>query len=153
MTKLNLQLSWIEDVEFAGEYIAQSKGLYAKQGLDVTFLSGGSSVSVVPAVISGRALIGTGKNAQDIASAIAQGAPLKVIGALYQKNPDCIMYLQKKPVLSPDAMIGKTISVAEGDQGACTVLLRINHINPANVKVVPVQSDPSPLVNGEVDAF
>ena len=63
------------------------------------------------------------------------------------------MYLRSKPILNPRAMIGKTIGVAESDQGAFTVLLKINNIDPSKVTVVPVQSDPSPLVNGEVDAF
>ena len=42
---INFQLSWVKNVEFAGAYIADTKGYYKKQGFSgVTLLSGGPNV-------------------------------------------------------------------------------------------------------------
>ncbi|MGC8514215.1 MAG: ABC transporter substrate-binding protein, partial [Acidimicrobiales bacterium] len=50
-----LQLDWIEDIEFAGSFIAKSNGYYSDNGLDVSLLAGGPTTSVEPIVVSGKA--------------------------------------------------------------------------------------------------
>ena len=53
---INFQLSWIKNVEFAGSYIADTKGLYKKEGFSkVTLLSGGPTVQQDAVVQSGKA--------------------------------------------------------------------------------------------------
>ncbi len=51
------QLSWVEDVEFAGEYIAVTNNYWTSQGLDVSLLAGGGSVNQDSVVASGKALV------------------------------------------------------------------------------------------------
>jgi ABC-type nitrate/sulfonate/bicarbonate transport system substrate-binding protein len=48
-------------------------------------------------------------------------------------------------------MVGKKIGVAALNETAFSLLLKINNIDPSSVDVVPVQFDPAPVVNGEVD--
>lgn len=148
----NLQLDWIEDIEFAGSYIAKSNGYYTKAGLDVGLLAGGPSTSVEPIVVAGRALVGI--SGPDLTSAaINNGAKLTMIGAQMQKAPQAIMSLASKPINNPEGMIGKKIGVQAGNLTTFKAFLQTNNIPESKITVVPVQFDPSPLASGTVDGW
>jgi NitT/TauT family transport system substrate-binding protein len=48
---IKLQIKWVTQSQFAGYYVAKSKGFYADEGLDVTILPGGPTTPV-PAVMA-----------------------------------------------------------------------------------------------------
>src|SRR6218665_128573 len=83
--EISYQLGWVKNFQFAGEYIADSKGYFTQQGLKVSLLSGGPGVSAEPIVLSGKALVGQ-NSTDNTANAVAKGAPLKIIGTNYQKS-------------------------------------------------------------------
>ena len=150
---LHLQLNWIRNFEFAGSYLADSKGYYKSEGFSsVDLKTGGPSVAVEPIVASGRATLAYGVT-ELTATAIQKGAPLKIIGAGLQKNPLVIMSLAKTPLKKPGDLIGKKIGVQAFEDSIWEAFLKINKIAASSVKKVPVQFDPAPLVNGEVDGF
>ncbi len=151
--KLTFQLSWIKNVEFAGSYIADTKGYYKKQGFSsVELLSGGPTVQQDAVVQSGKAFACI--SAPDItSSAINNGADLKIIGAQYQKNPFAVMSLKKSPIKTPDDMIGKKIGVQATNEAVWAAFLKANDIDPSKIDKVPVQFDPTPLAKGEVDGW
>jgi ABC-type nitrate/sulfonate/bicarbonate transport system substrate-binding protein len=150
---LTFQLSWIKNVEFAGEYIADTNGYYKDAGFSkVTLLSGGPTVQQDAVVASGKALVCI--SAPDITSAaINQGADLVTIGAQYQKNPFAVMSLAKKPIATPQDMIGKKIGVQATNEAVWAAFLKANNIDASKITKVPVQFDPSPLVAGSVDGW
>ena len=147
-----LQLDWIDDIEFAGSYIAKTNGLYAKAGLDVSLLTGGPNTSVEPIVVSGKALVGI--SGPDLTSAaIDNGADLVIIGAQMQKAPQAIMSLAKSPIKGPQGMIGKKIGVQAGNLLSFKAFLNLVGIPTSKLTIVPVQFDPTPLADGEVDGW
>lgn len=149
-----VRLCWINNVEFAGEFIADQRGYYAQEGFTASkLLSGGPSATPIEAdLLQNKCLLGL--SAPDItASAIAEGGELRTIGATYQKNAFCIMSLASKPILEPKQMVGKKIGVQATNQPAWNVLLGVNGIDPGSVQAVPVQFDPAPLAAGEVDGW
>ena len=150
---LNYQLSWVKNVEFAGAYIADTKGYYTAAGFSsVNLMAGGPSVSQDAVVASGKALAGI--SSPDItAAAILKGADLVILGAQYQKNPFCIMSLATSPINTPQDMIGKKIGVQATNEPVWNAFLKANNIDPAKVTKVPAQFDPSPLVSKEVDGW
>lgn len=148
----SIQLDWIEDIEFAGSYIAKTNGYYTDAGLDVSLLAGGPSTSTEPIVVAGKALVGI--SGPDITSeAINNGAKLTIIGAQMQKAPQAIMSLAKSPIDNPQGMIGKKIGVQAGNLISFKAFLKINNIPDSKVDIVPVQFDPSPLAAGTVDGW
>jgi ABC-type nitrate/sulfonate/bicarbonate transport system substrate-binding protein len=151
--ELVFQLSWIKNVEFAGEYIADTNGYYKDAGFSkVTLLSGGPTVQQDSVVQGGKALVCI--SAPDITSAaINQGAQLVTIGAQYQKNPFAVMSLASKPIATPQDMIGKKIGVQATNEAVWNAFLKANAIDPSKITKVPVQFDPSPLVSGTVDGW
>ena len=86
LTKLSYQLGWIPNAEFAGTWIALDKGYYKKAGLDVTVIPGGPTTAPIAVVESGTALV-TIADPIVTATAVKQGADLKIIGTQYQRSP------------------------------------------------------------------
>ncbi len=150
VSSLTYQLSWLETSEFGGTYLANDRGYYRANNLNVTILPGGPNVSVAPALASGTADVGS-DNADGVARARLNGAPLKIIAARFQKNPFCIMSRADKPLRSPQEMVGKKIGVAQANQTAFDLMCKINNIDESKIHIVPVQFDPTPVAAGEVD--
>ncbi len=150
---LTVQLSWVKDVEFAGEYMADSKGYYKDAGFSSVNLVAGPGATE-SLVASGKSLVGISDPISAAPAIINEGAPLKIIATTYQKNPFTILSLADKGnILTPKDLIGKKIGVQAGNETLFNALLKVNGIDPSKVTVVPVQYDPSPLVNGDIDGY
>lgn len=153
---LEVQLSWLKNSEFAGEYFADSKGYYKAAGFEkVNLIAGGpGGASAETMVLSGKALVGTSSPVGVAPVILNEGAPLKIIGSTYQKNPFTIVSLAAKPITKPEDLIGKKIGVQAGvNETLFDALLKVNKIDAGKVTKVPVQYDPQPLTNGDVDGF
>ena len=151
---LDLRLSWIKNVEFAGEYIADQRGYYKEAGFSgVNLIAGGPSATPQDAdVATGKAFMGI--SAPDITgNAILEGAPLKIVGAQYQKNPFSIVSMADNPINGPQDMIGKKIGVQATNESIWAAFLKANEIDPASIEKVPVEFDPLPLTTGTVDGW
>lgn len=153
---VNVQLSWIKDQEFSGEYFGLEKGYFKDAGFSKVNLIDGPSTGASE-LLSGKADIAL-SDAASIGSVVAkQKAPLKIIGATYQKNPFTILSLKgagsNGNISSPKDMIGKKIGVQDSNTNLFKALLKANGISADQVKIVPVQYDPSVLVNGDVDGW
>src|SRR4029079_4595388 len=81
-----------------------------------------------------------------------EGAPIKIIGAQYQKNPIGVVSLAKNNINEPKDLIGKTLASPSQNFLTVDAMLKMNDIPQDAVKVVPYQFDPTPLIKGEVDA-
>eukprot|EP01037_Dinobryon_pediforme_P029970 gene29970-33842_t len=93
---LVFQASWVNDSEFLGYFVAFEEGFYKKEGLEVTYVSGGPDVIPESTLISGSAQIALTAIETTIPAIVDQGAKLKIIGTQYQKNPIGVVSLAKK---------------------------------------------------------
>ncbi|MET0828819.1 MAG: ABC transporter substrate-binding protein [Microbacterium sp.] len=150
---LTVQLSWIKNEEFAGEFFADSEGYYTDAGFDSVTLVPGPSTGAAE-LISGSADVAL-SDAVSIGSVVAsEGAPLKIIGTTYQKNPFTVLSLKDGgDIATPEDLIGKKIGVQDSNTALFKALLAANGIEESELTIVPVQYDPAPLINGEVDGF
>ena len=146
------QLGWLMDEQFAGEYVADSKGFWTAAGVDVTLLAGGPNVNSLALVDSGRADI-TIAQPDGLAKAIDNGGTFKIIGTKYQKAPYAITSLASDPINDPSEMVGKKIGVSANNTIIWSTFLDLNDLDPGSVTVIPVQFDPTPLAAGEVDGW
>ncbi|WFE76963.1 ABC transporter substrate-binding protein [Roseinatronobacter sp. S2] len=151
-TPFTMQSAWINDAEFAGYFIGLDQGYYTEEGLDLTYLPGGPDVIPESSIIAGRADLSLTTPDTTIKAIVEQGAPFKIIGAQYQKNPIGIVSLAKSPILTPQDMIGKTIAVPPVNTISVEAMLAINGIDRSQVNIVPYSYDPTPLIRGEIDA-
>ena len=150
---LNLQLSWIKDIEFSGEFFADSKGYYTAAGFTGVNMTPGPSTGTAE-LLAGKADVAL-SDAVSTASAVAQGQPLKIIGTTFQKNPFTILSLKEKtPISTPQDLVGKTIGVDDSNTAVFDAFLAANGIDKSSVKVVPGSfNGPTLLEGGQVDGY
>ncbi|MFT4280361.1 ABC transporter substrate-binding protein [Microbacterium sp.] len=151
--EISVQYSWIKNEEFAGEFYAYENGYYDEAGFSNVVGISGPDTGVAK-LLSGTVHVAL-SDAASIGAAIAeQDAPLKIIGATFQKNPFTILSLADGGnITTPQDLVGKKIGVQDSNASVFAALLNANGIDPADVTVVPVEFDPTPLMNGDVDGF
>lgn len=150
---ISVQYSWIKNEEFAGEFYAYENGYYDEAGFgEVTGIAGPDTG--VAKLLSGSVQVALSDAASVGAAVAEQDAPLKIIGATFQKNPFTILSLTDGgDIQTPEDLIGKKIGVQDSNASVFAALLAANDIDPSEVEIVPVDFDPTPLINGEVDGF
>jgi ABC-type nitrate/sulfonate/bicarbonate transport system substrate-binding protein len=149
----DFQCSWIKNVEFAGEYIAETSGYYKDAGFSsVNLITGGPGINQDSVVDSGKAFMGT-SDPTITAPAILSGANVIVVGAQYQKSPFAIMSLKTNPIPTPKDMVGKKIGVQSTNEAIWNAFLAAAGIDPGSVTKVTVGFDTSELVAGSVDGW
>jgi len=149
---LTMQASWINDAEFMGYFIAIDEGWYADEGLDLTYLSGGPDVIPESSLLAGRADLALTTPDTTIKAIVDQGAPFKIIGAHYQKNPIGVVSLVESGINEPRDLVGKTLAVPPVNTISVEAMLELNGIDPGDVRIVPYAYDPTPLISREIDA-
>ncbi|MHB8467191.1 MAG: ABC transporter substrate-binding protein [Acidimicrobiales bacterium] len=151
---LTVGLPWVKDVQSAGEFIADASGYFAQQGFSsVTLVPGWpSKTSPEAQVQAGKVLIAV-SSLDAAAAAIANGHPIVVIGCEFQKSPFCIMSLESKPIANPGALIGKRIGVQSTNAAVWSAFLTANNMDQSKLDTVPVQFDPTPLAQGQLDGW
>ena len=103
-------------------------------------------------IIAGRADLALTTPDTTIRAISEQGAKFKIIGAQYQKNPIGIVSLKSNPINSPSDLIGKTLAVPPINTITVEAMLKLNGIARGDVNIVPYSYDPTPLIQGEIDA-
>lgn len=149
---MTFQASWVNDAEFTGYFIAIDNGFYKEEGLDITYLSGGPDVIPESALLANKADITLTTPDTTIKAIVDDGAPFKIIGAQYQKNPIGVVSLESNPIREPKDLIGRTLAVPPVNTISVEAMLRLNNIDKAQVNIVPYAYDPTPLIKGEIDA-
>ncbi|WP_243076061.1 ABC transporter substrate-binding protein [Microbacterium sp. SS28] len=151
--EISVQYSWIKNEEFAGEFYAYDNGYYDEAGFsEVTGIAGPDTG--VAKLLSGSVQFALSDAASVGAAVAEQDAPLKIIGTTFQKNPFTILSLKDGGnIETPEDLKGKKIGVQDSNASVFAALLAANGIDPSELEIVPVDFDPTPLINGEVDGF
>ena len=152
LTEISLQLGWLASNGLLGEVVAQKKGFYKEQGVDLKIIPGGPNVDGVGGVASGRAATGQTSSSPSVMLARSAGIPIKAFAAGYQKHPFTYFSLKKNPIRTPQDMIGKTIATQPTAYILLRALLAKNNVPEDKVKIVSMGSDMNQLMTGQVDA-
>ncbi|MDD5399241.1 MAG: ABC transporter substrate-binding protein, partial [Dehalococcoidia bacterium] len=81
-----LQLKGRHQAEFAGFYLAQEKGYYAKENIKVTFLEGEKDLAIVQRIVYDKADFGV-IAPESVLMARSQDQPVTAIAAIYRQSP------------------------------------------------------------------
>lgn len=149
---VRMQLGWLASNGLLGEVVAQKKGFYKEQGIELEIVPGGPNVDGVGGVASGRAAVGQTSSSPSVMLARSAGIPVKAFAAGYQKHPFTYFSLSKNPIRTPKDMVGKTIATQPTAFILLRALLAANGIAEDQVKMVNMGSDMNQLMTGQVDA-
>jgi len=143
----------VQNVEFAGSLAADAQGLMQAVNITQQLLPFGPNVQPVTVVAGGTALAGVIGGADTFLKARASGIPVVAIGTMYQKAPSGLVSLAKNPIRTPKDAVGKKIGLQAGARGPWATILSLAGLKESDMTIVPVQFDPTPLVQGQVDGF
>ncbi|MGZ9848896.1 ABC transporter substrate-binding protein [Macrococcus psychrotolerans] len=106
--KVTIMLDWTPNTNHTGLYVAQEKGYFDKQGLDVEIKTPGE-VNADQLIAANKKDVQFGISAQEtVTQSRSEGIPVKSIGAIIQHNTSGFMSLKDKNIKSPKDYAGKT---------------------------------------------
>src|SRR2546423_14914809 len=107
-TRISFVTDWKAQAEHGGFYEALAEGLYAKHGLDVSIKAGGAAVNVPQLLAGGAADFGIGSNNFIPLNLVREGAKIRAVMAVFQKDPQVLITHPRADVKSITDMAGET---------------------------------------------
>lgn len=155
-TKLKLVLNWKYQGPQGMFFVADDKGYFKQEGLEVTLDQGNGSGAAVPLVANGTYDVGFGDiNALiELAARKPEDAPIAVY-VMFNQPPFTVAVKSGSPIKTPKDFEGKTLGGAAND-GALKLfpaLCKLAKIDCAKVKVTNMQPNlrEQMLMQGQVD--
>jgi ABC-type nitrate/sulfonate/bicarbonate transport system substrate-binding protein len=151
--KLNVRLSWLPEAVNAPILLAQEKGYFSEEGLDVTIHNGGLDVNGMQMLLSGTDDIIFAGDDATVILAIGNKAPVKIIGTML-KNPNAFVVNAKSNIKRPKDFEGKKIAINLYNEQAIRVfddMVRKDGGDPSKVKKVPLDFSMLSFIQGKVD--
>lgn len=136
LQKVTVMLDWTPNTNHTGLYVAQAKGYFKQQGLDVKILqpSQGGTDQMVAA---GKADYGVSFQ-ENVTKAQSQGIPLVSIAAIIQHNTSAFASLKKENITSVKNFEGKTYGGwgTDVETAILNSVMKKNGADPSKVKNV-----------------
>lgn len=149
-----IQLKWRHQAQFAGFYLARSKGFYSDQNLDVQFIPRLPSLSnhqIALDLASGKTLFAI-MGGDSLLIQRAKGLPLVAIAVIIQKSPYAYATLQGSGIRRPQDLIGKRIMLPTDGKTQHFTLLKKLEIPEDTIEYLPYERDSELLATGKIDA-
>ena len=108
--ELTLQLKWVTQAQFAGYYVAEAKGFYEEEDLDVTIKPGGPDIAPVQVLAGGGADVMVDWMPSALA-ARERGVPTVNIAQVFDDSGMMLTCLAETGIESPDDFKGRTLGV------------------------------------------
>lgn len=153
LKEVSIRLKWLDQAQFSGYYVADSKGYYEENGLDVKIKPGGPNISPIQMVVNGTDDFGITSGSQ-IILAREQGVPVVAIAVIYQKSPISIVSLKDKNINNPEDLIDKRVGIvySDDDEIIFKALLKKEKLEDSNIFTESKTFDLSQLKTGKIDA-
>ena len=107
---VTLQLKWVTQAQFAGYYVAQAKGFYEAEGLNVTIKPGGPDIAPEQVIAGGAADVIVDWMSAALA-ARERGLPLVNIAQPFKKGALELTCLKESGIATPADFKGHTLGV------------------------------------------
>lgn len=108
--KVTLQLKWVTQAQFAGYYVAQDKGFYEEEGLDVEIKPGGPDIAPAQVIAGGGADVVIDWMPSALASR-EKGVPLVNIAQPFKSSGMMLTCRKETGIASPEDFRGRTLGV------------------------------------------
>lgn len=140
------------DLPFVGVYIAQERGYFKAQGLDVS-IQHAVSGEHVQLLATGRAQFSTGTGG-DILKRVAQAdVPLVSVAVIGQRDDQAFAVRADSPIQALKDWEGKLVGYKSTPSADYLALLKIGGVDRSKVREVAVGFDPRVLATGQVDVY
>jgi NitT/TauT family transport system substrate-binding protein len=151
---IDLGVGFVPNVQFAPYYVAQAKGFFADEGLDVS-LEHGYENDFVALTAQGERQFAIASGDQVIL-ARAQGLPVVYVMKWYQRFPVAVMSLAEKGIRSPEQLEGHSVGIpmlSGASYIAWEALVYANDLNEEEIDLEVIGFTQAAAVDqGQVDA-
>jgi len=152
-TKVTMMLDWAPNTNHTGLFVAQAKGWYKEQGLDVEIVQPGQGGTPVPLVAAGKADFGISFQ-EEVTNARATDVPVVSIAAIVQHNTSALISLKDKGIARPKDLEGKKYA-AFGlpiERQVLDVLMKCDGADVGKLQFVDIgSSDPLTAISRDMD--
>ena len=108
--QVRLQLKWVTQAQFAGYYVAEAKGFYDEENLDVSILPGGPDIAPEQVIAGGGADVITTWMPAALA-ARERGVPLVNIAQPFKRSGMMLTCRKETGIKSPEDLKNRTLGV------------------------------------------
>lgn len=154
LEKVVVRLKWLHQAQFAGFYVADQKGLYRENNLDVKLNPGGVDFPSIQMVAGGSEQFGV-TAADQLILAREKGVPVVAVAVIYRVSPFVLFSLHNSNITHLNDFVGRKIGVKLGGNEELTYRAMMSNakISFDTVEEIPVKYDMSPLFSGQVDVW
>jgi NitT/TauT family transport system substrate-binding protein len=149
---VKIQLKWLHQAQFAGNYVALEKGFYKDDGLNVSLLPYDFKKSVIDSVLQGDADFGVA-GADELIMARVAGKPVKAIAVIYKVSPVTAFALKSSGITKPQDFIGKRVGIERGQnvEYLYRAMMEKLGISLSKMNEVSIGYDAKELMTGKVE--
>jgi NitT/TauT family transport system substrate-binding protein len=153
---LSVGLGYIPSVQFAPFYLAETSGMYADAGLDVT-LQNQIDPDLITLIAQGAVDIGLG-DGTSLITARSQGIPIRYVASIYADFPSVVVADAASGITAPADLAGKRLGTP-GRYGSGWIMLQALLSSAGlttedlDITLYPDFGQAAGLVQGQVDAI
>lgn len=152
--EMTLLLDWFVNPDHGPIIVAQEKGYFADQDLEVEIIAPADPSDPPKLVAAGKADLAISYQPQ-LHLQIHEGLPLQRVGTLVATPLNCLLALADGPIQTPADLAGKKVGFSVGgvEEAVLGTMLRHHGLSLDDVELVNVNWSLSPsLMSGQVDA-
>lgn len=154
LTKIKYQLGWFVDEGQTGIAVAQEKGYFAEEGIELEIVPGGPNNDGVAPVASGQAQIGQASSSPALMLAVSQGIPIQAFAVQGQEHPYAYITMPDTPLETPEDLKGLNIGVPATGVELVEAMLAANDMTMDDIGgITNISFDIRPLLQGKVDVW
>jgi NitT/TauT family transport system substrate-binding protein len=138
--KIVFALNWFAVGDHAAYWVALDKGYYKSRGLDVELQNSKGSGDSIAKVDTHRADLGLA-DAMVVIPRIAQGAKIKIVGAVFDNTPLNIWTRKDTGITKPKDLEGKLLAAPPGDsqRQLFPAFAKVNGIDASKVRWLTIE--------------
>jgi ABC-type nitrate/sulfonate/bicarbonate transport system substrate-binding protein len=141
------------NLPFVGVYVAQKRGYFHEQGLDVTIQHSAGSGEHIRLLGTGAVQFSTG-SAGDVMKRVADaGVPLVSVATIGQRGEQAYAVRADSTIRAPKDWEGRLVGYKGTVSADYLALLKLAGVDRSKVREVPVGFDPRVLVLGQVEVY
>ena len=152
LDKVSFGTNWVAEAEHGGFFQAVADGTYKNYGLDVTIVPGGPNENNRMLLIAGKLDFFMSANSLQSFDAVANNVPLVAVAAMFQKDPQVLLYHPEAKVTKLEDLKPLTLFVSK--EGVTTYFQWLkSEYGFSESKVKPYTFNPQPFIVNKQSAM
>jgi len=153
VTPVVVQLDWIFNAQFAGFYQAIEQGYFAEAALAVELRGGMTTPDIVAATLDEPQISFGSSESNVLLAEASSGAPLKILGTMFQSSPMGWMYLAESGIDEFTDLATKRVGIHADGWRVIKLLLQKNGADVSDFVTFECGYEPTVVLSGEGDAM